>query len=220
MILTQLDALRQKFFPKPNEADLTDINPGLHLTPIQIKEEIKEMEIQEALRYLANDKAPGPDQIPNRVLKEAEEWLTPHLLKVFNATVRIGYHPKAWKEAITLALRKPNKEDYTVIGAYRPIALLNTMGKLLELVMACKLSLLIENNSILLETQMGVRKGRLIETALQLLTEQIHTIWGLPGKQRVATMLCMNMLGAFDNVSHTRLLNNLRKRGIPSYIVR
>jgi retron-type reverse transcriptase len=33
-------------------------------------------------------------------------------------------------------------------------------------------------------------------------------------------MLCMDMSGAFDNVSHTRLLNNLRKRGIPSYIVR
>jgi hypothetical protein len=66
--------------------------------------------------------------------------------------VRDVLWPKAWKETITLALQKPNKEDYTVVGAYRPIALLNTIGKLLELVMARKLSLLTKNNSILLET--------------------------------------------------------------------
>jgi hypothetical protein len=216
----KLAALRDKFFPKPAAADLTDINPSLHPSPILIEEIIKEEEIQSALRYLTNDKAPGPDQIPNRILKEAQEWLTPHLLKIFNATVRIGYHPRAWKEAITLALRKPNKEDYTAVGAYRPIALLNTMGKLLELVMSRKLSLLAETYHVLPETQMGARKGRSTESALQLLTEQVHTIWNLPGKQQVATMLGMDMSGAFDNVSHTRLLDNLRKKGIPNYIVR
>jgi Reverse transcriptase (RNA-dependent DNA polymerase) len=215
----KLNALREKFFPKPKEADLSDINPRLHPVPTYIDEEIEEKEIHEALQHVANDKAPGPDQIPNRVLKSAEEWLTPHLYKVFNATVRIGYHPKAWKAAITLALRKPNKEDYTLVGAYRPIALLNTMGKILELVMSRKLSLLAESNGNLPETQMGARKGRSTETALQLLTEQVYTIWNLSGKQRVATMLCMDISGAFDNVSHTRLLDNLRKRKIPNFIV-
>jgi hypothetical protein len=66
--------------------------------------------------------------------------------------VRDVLWPKAWKEAIILALRKSNKEDYTVIETYRPIALLNTIEKLLKLIMAHKLSLLTKNNSILLET--------------------------------------------------------------------
>jgi hypothetical protein len=73
-------------------------------------------------------------------------------------------------------LRKPNKEDYTISKAYRPIALLNTIGKILELVMARKLSQLVEENDLLFETQIGARKGRSTETALQLLTEQIHEI--------------------------------------------
>lgn len=106
-----------------------------------------------------------------------------------------------------------------MVEAYRPIALLNTMGKLLELIMSRKLSQLAETHHILPETQMGARKGRSTESALQLLTEQVHTIWNLPGKQQVATMLAMDMAGAFDNVSHTRLLDNLRKKGIPNYIV-
>jgi Reverse transcriptase (RNA-dependent DNA polymerase) len=32
-------------------------------------------------------------------------------------------------------------------------------------------------------------------------------------------MLCMDMAGAFDNVSHKRLLDNLRKKGIPDFIL-
>ena len=161
------------------------------------------------------NKTPGPDQIPNRILQAATEWITPHLHMIFNACVSNGYHPTAWKRATTLALRKPNKEDYTIPKAYRPIALLNTMGKILELVMARKLSQLAEENNLLPETQMGARKGRSTETALQLLTEQVHEIWNLPGAKRVATMLSMDISGAFPNVSHHRLLHNLRKRKIP-----
>jgi hypothetical protein len=98
------------------------------------------------------------------------------LLKIFNATVHISYHPRAWKEAITLALQKLNKEDYTAVEAYRPIALLNTIGKLLELVMSRKLSLLAETHHVLPETQMSAHKGRLTESALKLLTEQVYTV--------------------------------------------
>jgi hypothetical protein len=67
---------------------------------------------------------------------------------------------------------------------------------------------------------MRVRKGRSTETAFQLLTEQVYTIWNLPGKQRVATMLYINILNVFDNVLYTRLLDNLRKRKTLEFIVR
>ena len=46
------------------------------------------------------------------------------------------------------------------------MALLNTMGKLLESVMARKLSQLAETNNLLPRKQMGVRLERLVETAL------------------------------------------------------
>ena len=62
---------------------------------------------------------------------------------------------------------------------------------------------------------MGARRKRSAITALQLLTEQVHTIWGA-GQNQVATVLSMDMAGAFDNISHARLLYNLRKCGIPA----
>ncbi|KHJ34378.1 hypothetical protein EV44_g3349 [Erysiphe necator] len=55
-------------------------------------------------------------------------------------------------------------------------------------------------------------------TALELLTEHIHTIWGNDNKKKVASILSLNISGAFDNVSHQRLVHNLRGKGIPSWM--
>ena len=212
--------LSDKFFPTPREANLEDTEGYEYLDPVTTPDEISLQEIYDALRWVAPDKAPGPDSIPNRVLKAATEWLGPRLLTVFNAALRNGYHPYEWKRSITLALRKPTKEDYTNPKAYRPIALLNTLGKLLERVLASRLSQLAETNNLLPDSQMGARPGRSAETAIQMITEQVHAIWGRPGPQQVATLLSLDISGAFDHVSHERLLHNLRKRRIPEIIVR
>ena len=95
---------------------------------------------------------------------------------LFNACVKLGYHPKVFKRANTVVLRKPKKNDYTDSKAYRPIALLNTIGKALESVVARKLIDVAKANHLLPACQMGARRGRFIETALELLVEQVHTI--------------------------------------------
>ena len=79
--------------------------------------------------------------------------------------------------------------------------------------MANKITYLAERFKLLPETQMGARKNRSTESALELLTEQVHTIWG-QGKNKVATLLSMDVAGAFDTVSHRRLLHNMRARKI------
>ena len=154
------------------------------------------------------------------MLKAAREWLGPRLLTVFNAALRNGYHPYEWKRSITLALRKPKKGDYTDPKAYRPIALLNTLGKLLERVIASRISQLAETYGLLPDSQMGARPERSAETAIQMITEQVHAIWGRSGPQQVATLLSLDILGAFDHVLHERLLHNLRKRRISETLVR
>lgn len=65
---------------------------------------------------------------------------------------------------------------------------------------------------------MGARSGRSIVTALELLTEQVHTVWG-QGKDKVASLLSMDVAGAFDTVSYECLLHNLQKRKIPGRII-
>ena len=76
-----------------------------------------------------------------------------------------------------IALQKLGKDDYTLPGSYQPIALLECLGKALERIIATKLAALAELYELLPQYQMGARRQRGTLTTLELLTEQIHTVW-------------------------------------------
>jgi hypothetical protein len=65
---------------------------------------------------------------------------------------------------------------------------------------------------------MSERKSRNCETILKLLTKQIHTIWNM-NKDKITTLLSMNVIEAYDHVSRERLLHNLKKRRISTWII-
>jgi hypothetical protein len=65
---------------------------------------------------------------------------------------------------------------------------------------------------------MSERKNRSCETTLKLLIEQIHTVWNM-SKDKVITLLSINVVEAYDHVSRTRLLHNLKKRRILTWII-
>lgn len=54
-----------------------------------------------------------------------------------------------------MVLRNPGKPDYSLPGTYRLISLLNLLGKLLEVVIAKRLSYLAEHHGLLPDTQFG-----------------------------------------------------------------
>jgi hypothetical protein len=45
-------------------------------------------------------------------------------------------------------------------------------------------------------------------------------VWALGGGKNVATLLSLNILGAFNTVNTTRLLNTLRRKKLPGWIIR
>jgi hypothetical protein len=65
---------------------------------------------------------------------------------------------------------------------------------------------------------MGAHPGRSIDIALNFLVQLIHTSW--QNKDGMATLLLLDMTGAFDRVVPTRLLHNMRQRKIPEWIVK
>ncbi len=216
------EALGERFYPLTN-AKLDDIDTeklfiddysseqAIHTTATTTIEEI-----QNIIAGSRPDKCPGSDGIPNRFLKAMGSALAEMLTKLINACFRLSYFPKQFRHARTIVLRKPGKPNYSDPGAWRPIALLNTLGKILEAVLARKITDLAENHRLLPSSQMGNRKQRSTETALELLLEQVHTIWGL---KKVASVLSLDIAGAFDTVNHTRLLDNLRIKGLPRWLI-
>ena len=213
----KLRILGDSFFPTPPPPDMSDTlnfqypdrihNPGIHVT-----------EVAAALDKTPPRKAPGLDQIPNHILHRAKTWILHHLTLLLEASLRLGYYPEHCRQSNTIVLRKPGKDNYTIAKAYRPIALLNTVGKVMESVVAKRLSYMAETEGLLPDTHMGGRKKCSVDTAVQLLVEKTKAVWGKKGHW-TASILSLDVAGAFDNVSHERLLHNLRKRRIPEDLV-
>jgi hypothetical protein len=217
---TKAEALSERFYPE-SQANLADIED--HSLPdssveLAMSQDVDEDDIAFVLRNTKKNKAPGPDEIPNQALQA----LGPRFLQVMTCLTercwQIGYYPRQLKAARTVVLRKLGKEDYSQPGSWRPIALLNTMGKIVEALAARRLSILAEQNGLLPPEQMGNRPGRSTETALQLLTEQIQTVW--QSNEHVASVLSLDISGAFDTVDHQRLLQNMKEKGVPGWFCR
>lgn len=176
-------------------------------------EPISKLEIVKALKAAKGTTVPGEDGIPTLVWKKLWKYVREAVLSIFIASTQLGYYPMQWKRAIIIVLRKPNKPDYSNPGAYRPISLLNTLGKLLEAVIAKQLSYYAETYGLLPDTQFGGQPGRNTEQALLVLANAIDRVWL---KSKMVTLIAFDLKGAFNGVKKTSLDVRLQAKGIPS----
>ncbi len=130
----------------------------------------------------------------------------------------MSYHSKEFRKTNIIVLRKSKKENYSEPKSYRPIALLSTLGKTLKTVITRRLSNCVEDNDLLSPEQMRVRRKRSTKTALKTIVDAVYIVWDCE-KNKVASLLSLDMTRAFDNISHYRLLHNLRQKGILKLIV-
>lgn len=214
----KVEMFKEAFFPAPPEAALGDMEGATYNNQVTLPL-VTAQAVSEAIHDLAPLKAPGPDRIINRSLQLAEPWITPHLVRIFNQSLALGYCPSHFRESTIVVLRKPGKPNYATPKAYRPIALLNTVGKVMDAIIAKRLSYITEKHQMLPPTHVGGRKRRSTEHALHLITDEIYGAWNT-GSGKVASLLLLDVSGAFDNVSHQRLLHNLRKRRVDETTVR
>lgn len=212
----KVELLRKSFFPLPPPAKLNDIPQSIYLQEVPVNLDITVRQVREAVAKLTPDKAPGPDEITNRVLKNTLPIIESHIQVLMQASLRLGHFPKPFKHTSTIVLRKPSKPDYTKAKAYRPIALESTLGKVMESIMTDLMSYLTETYQLLPEQHYGGRPGRSAEDATMALSESIHSAWK---DKLVYTAIFLDVAGAFNNVHHKRLEHNLLKRRMPKPIV-
>ena len=153
------------------------------------------------------------DGLTFRILQLTLGYVEKWIVRIYNACLDLEYCPKHFRHSKTVVLRKPGKDDYTLPKSYRPIALLSTLGKGLEKIIATRISYLVEKYELLPKEHTGERKLSSIENAIHMVLEGVHKAWKSKDSQ-TASLLMLDVKGAFDNVSHPRLIHNLRKRGI------
>ncbi len=82
------------------------------------------------LKKLDVTKAPGPDNINNKILKDARFVLSDILAHLFNISIQHSFIPAQWKIANVIPI--PKAKNSTTSNEYRPIALTSAICKVFE----------------------------------------------------------------------------------------
>ena len=127
------EVLHHMFFPDKPTGSYTPHDPEY---PDQVDYNFQPLiaQLRCCIVRLSPHKAPGQDGIPNIVLKESMDLIAEYLLCIYQATFMLNMYSNAWHEWDTIVLQKPSKPGYNVLKAYRPIVLMNTMGKVLSVI--------------------------------------------------------------------------------------
>jgi hypothetical protein len=178
--------------------------------------EVTESAIQQSILQAGNT-APGIDEIPTCILKVAWTLIKDLVIQLFQGCLRLGYHPKCFRQAVLAIIQKPKKKDRSSPRSYRPIALLSVLGKGLERLIARQMSWIAVTHKVLASQQFGALPLR---SAVDLTTCLTHDIEEALNKGLTATLLTLDVKGAFDTVLPGRLVNRLREQGWPDNLTR
>eukprot|EP00253_Pinus_taeda_P025402 PITA_25402 len=151
-------------------------------------------EVEEAVKDMPNDKAPGPDGFTINFYKACwdivkmevwevveDSWCSVLILKSLNSTF------------LTLI---PKEEEATTPAKFRPIALCNVLYKIISKVIENILKPILPG--LILEEQSSYVEGRQILDNILLAQEMVHT---LQSRKVAGMMMQLDLSKAYDNVS-------------------
>jgi hypothetical protein len=93
-----------------------------------------------------------------------------------NTCLKLKHYPAFLKSSRTIVLRKPGKSSYKSLSAWRLIALLKTIGKVIKKLLVRRIRNLAEEHHLLYLSQMGAQAEQGTGIALELLTSMVQTV--------------------------------------------
>jgi hypothetical protein len=163
-VIETVEAGQRSYFMEPaGEPILTD--------PEEVKEDIRGLKVSKVL---------GPNGIQNRALKHLPQRAVSLLVLIFNAIILNHYFPTAWKHARVISILKPRK-DPALPSSYRPISLLDTIGKLFEKILLARILHEVNERVLMRDEQFGFRPKNSTSLQLARLVERITRNFGEKG---------------------------------------
>jgi len=125
-----------------------------------LTQETTKKELEQIINNLSNGTAPGPDNIPNEIIKilYKTEHFSNVMTKIINICLMKKQIPERWKKSHIYTIHKKDNPNNPL--NYRPIALICTTYKIYSSLITKRLSDFMEKNDAFSNIQGGFRRDR------------------------------------------------------------
>ena len=189
-------------------------NEEFRLSKDALNDPISNKEINTAIKLLKLNKSSGIDDVLNEYIISTKHIFVPIYRKLFNLILENGIVPSDWVKGNIIPIYK-NKGNKNEPNNYRPITLLSCIGKLFTSIINSRLTIFLEENRILNETQSGFRKEYSTIDNIMVL----HSLIEYFKSQKRKLFCCfVDFTKAFDNIWRVGLWQKLLKHGIEGKI--
>lgn len=192
--------------------NINNINE-INLPPLVNINEIKKSMLNKNKK---TNTAPGPDGITKKVWLTVPDCLLQYLVNLFNECLVKGIFPDDWKTAKLVLLPKTDK--ITPNTKYRPICLLNEIGKIFERLIVNRMKEFMNRNltANLSSSQYGFREGFSTLDPLILARDFINDSC-VQGEYVVA--VAIDISNAFNSLPWKAIIIHLKRKNFPEYII-
>ncbi|XP_077321582.1 uncharacterized protein LOC143955402 [Lithobates pipiens] len=198
-------ALAQAIDEYLSDCDLPRLSPTALAS---LNSPVVDEEVEDIIKALPNNKAPGPDGLPYLYYKSFLPILLPRLTSLFNAFMCTTTIPRDMQLSFLTMLPKPGK-DHTLCSNYRPIALLNSDLNFFTKVLANRLNAFMP--SLIHKDQVGFIPGRQAGDNTRRVIDLVEVA---NRNNTEAILLSLDAEKAFDRLGWSFLFATLRRTGV------
>ena len=174
--------------------------------------EITTIEIQDTISNLPNNKAPGPSEISNDIIKKI---VTPDLLNflhlLYNKIISTKQIPSQWKTQNIYPISKKIEWKFN-IQETRPISLIDSFRKIFTKILTNRLSIIFCSHKILQGNNFAGLPNQGTFQPLQILNSLYNTS---KLKKEELWILSLDIKSAFDSINTKMLLKSMSRLKIP-----
>jgi hypothetical protein len=136
-----------------------------------ISQRVTKNEIEDIIKSIESWKAPEKNNIFIGLFKACGKFLHKTLTALVTNSFNAAYFSRKFKIAKITVFLKPNKSiiQKATPEAWRPILLLNIVGKVVEAAFARRITNVAEAKHLLSNKQMGNRRGRSTDLAIRMI---------------------------------------------------
>ena len=211
-------ALFERFIHQSDQSNLQEreqMLATLNTSHIQ-DDEITEEDFEAALRCSSKDTAPGPDGVRYSDIRNLSEEDKKELFDLYKESFSDGKVPDDWTHSFLKALPKPGK-DHKKLNGYRILTMQNTIGKLLERIIARKLSHDLEDRGVLPPNQGGFRPGKSTWENAAAFAYDVYE--GFQKKEQTIAV-AIDLEDAYNRVQFSTLIELLQQNGVSATMTR